>query len=220
MRKLISLFLLLVLTKSSYSQIIDRYGVNVGMSYATQSWDYKLLPSLNFDRDYKVGLMTFLSAEKDFGKALGVRAEIGYIQKGFSTTQELVFSDLSLIKIDKEKVILHDLAINLGLKISPFKFDYSPYILVGVRGDYMISYKPITVKESGFEFTMYESEIKDFTKFNMGGLFGVGIDINKSIYFEVEYNPNITRNFEDKGLSIKDNCWGIKVGINIDKFIK
>jgi hypothetical protein len=83
----------------------------------------------------------------------------------------------------------------------------------------MISYKDIKLEELGSElkFNMYESTIQDFNKFNLGGLISLGIDIKDLIYFEIEYNPNITKNLDDTGLCIKDNYWGAKIGLNINK---
>ena len=204
----------------SYGQIIDRYGFNVGASYSTQLWNFKLSP-IDWDIEYKFGLMTFLSGEKFFGK-FGLRAEIGYLQKGFRDTRELIFSDGTSISPENKSVILHDLALNIGLKFTPFKFEYPPYIFIGVRGDYLISYKDIVFEEpiSGWKFNRHKSFIDDFTKLNLGGLFGIGFDIKELFYFEIEYNPNLTKNLDEKGLSIKDKSFGVKFGVNINNLIK
>jgi hypothetical protein len=166
--------------------------------------------------------MTFVSAEKDFVEFLTLRTELGYIQKGFKNNVELTFSDGTSAGVIEENVVLHDLALNLGLKIKPFKFDYSPYLFLGCRGDYMFSHKDVLFKEqaSGLEFSMYESLIEHLDKFNIGGLIGLGIDIKEWLYFEIEYNPNFTTSFKNESFSIKDNCWGAKLGLNINKLIK
>jgi hypothetical protein len=99
---------------------------------------------------------------------------------------------------------------------------WSPYILFGFRGDYMLSYKDIEVIEqgSGIKFKMYESQIDQFNKFNLGALLGLGLEIKHMYYMEVEYNPAITNSFNSEGLKIMDNCWSMKLGININKFFK
>ena len=218
-RKIVIIILFFLLMQYSYGQIIDRYGFNVGASYSTQIWNFKLFP-IDWDIEYKFGLMTFLSGEKFFGK-FGLRVEIGYLQKGFRDASELIFSN-GTSSPENKSVILHDLALNIGLKFTPFKCEYSTYILIGVRDDYLISYKDIVFEEpiSGLEFGKYKSTIDDFTKLNFGGLLGVGIDIKEMFYFEVEYNPNFTKSIDEDGLSIKDNCFGVKLGININKLIK
>ena len=217
-QRLVFILVLILIAKFSHSQIIDRYGINIGTSYSTQIWNYKLV-NVDSDNEYKIGLQAFLQSEKDFGNLLALRTEFGYIQKGFKNNVKLTSAEGTFIGTNNDNVILHDLALNLGLKVKPLKTDYSPYILVGIRGDYLISYKDIELEEpgSGLKFNMYESTIEDFNKFNLGGLIGLGIDIRDLIYFEIEYNPNFTNNFDDTGLSIKDNCWGAKIGLNINK---
>ncbi len=220
--KLLLIFTLILATKLSHSQIIDRYGFNTGLSYSTQTWDYKLI-SFDSDNKYKFGFQAFLQAEKDFGDFLALRTEFGYIQKGFKNNSiDLKFADGTTAELINENAVLHDLALNIGLKVKPLKSDFSPYLLAGLRGDYMISNSCIMFKEpaSGMTFNFFEPEFKEFNKFNLGGLIGVGIDIKDLIYFEVEYNPNFTKNLDNKGLSVKDNCWGAKIGLNINKLIK
>ncbi len=217
-QKLVFILALTLIAKLSHSQLIDRYGINVGTSYSTQIWDYKLI-NVDSDNEYKFGFQAFLQAEKDFGKLLALRTELGYIQKGFKNNLTLTSAEGTFVGTNNDNVILHDLALNLGLKIKPLKTDFSPYFLAGLRGDYMISYKDVEIEEpgSGLKFNIYESTIEDFNKFNIGGLIGLGVDIKDLFYFEIEYNPNFTKNFDDTGLSIKDNCWGAKIGLNINK---
>ena len=217
-QKLVFILALTLIAKLSHSQIIDRYGINVGTSYSTQIWDYKLI-NVDSDNEYKFGFQAFLQVEKDFGELLALRTEFGYIQKGFKNNLTLTSAEGTFVGTNNDNVILHDLALNLGLKIKPLKTDFSPYFLAGLRGDYMISYKDVEIEEpsSGLKFNMYESTIEDFNKFNIGGLIGLGVDIKDLIYFEIEYNPNFTKNFDDTGLSIKDNCWVAKIGLNINK---
>lgn len=220
-RKLVLILVLTIITKISYSQIIDRYGINIGASYSTQIWDYKLI-SLDLDNEYKTGFQVFIQAEKDLGKIMALRTEIGYIQKGFRDDIEFRYSNNgpALTKIN-DNVVLHDIALNIGLKIKPLKADYlSPYIIAGLRADYMFSYKDIEFEEpNGNKINLYKDFIEEFNEFNVGGLIGLGIEWNRLLYFEVEYNPGITKSLNNKNLSIRDNCWGAKIGLNINKLI-
>ncbi|MBN2730589.1 MAG: PorT family protein [Bacteroidales bacterium] len=217
-QRLVFILALSLIATISHSQIIDRYGINIGTSYSTQIWDYKLV-NVDSDNEYKFGFLAFLQAEKDFGKLLALRTEFGYIQKGFKNNLKHISEEGIYTGTNNDNVILHDLALNLGLKIKPLNTDFSPYFLAGLRGDYMISYKDVEIEEpsSGLKFNIYESTIEDFNKFNIGALIGLGIEIKGLIYFELEYNPNFTKNLDETGLSIKDNCWGAKIGLNINK---
>ena len=202
-RKSIFIIFFILSIQFSYGQIIDKYGLNVGTSYSTQLWNHKMMTT---DFNYKFGLMTFLSAEKYFGK-FGLRTEIGYIQKGFKDKMELFNVDGTPLTVEKNNETLHNLAMNIGLKVHPIRLDNSPYVFVGVRGDYLISHS-----KNGW----YKLIIDEFSKFNLGGLFGIGIDFKELFYFEIEYNPGFTKNFDNGVVSIKDNCFGVKFGVNIN----
>ncbi|GAB1405688.1 MAG: porin family protein [Lentimicrobiaceae bacterium] len=197
-QRLVLIIALTLMAKLSYCQIIDRYGINIGTSYSTQIWDFKLI-KVDSDNEYKPGLQAFLHVDKDLGDLFALRTELGYIQKGFKTNVALVFPDGTEAGRVTDNVIFHDLALNLGLKVKPLKIDYSPYFMVGLRSDYMIDYKDIEVEEpnSGMKIGILKSTIDEFNKFNFGGLIGLGIDIKDLIYFEIEYNPNFTKSYDD-----------------------
>lgn len=211
-----------MLTKYGTAQFVDKYGFNIGLSYSNQLRDYKLISVDNPNMDYKLGLAVFLSAEKKISKVFSIRPEIGYIQKGFKNNVEMIFSDGTSAGVNKENVIFYNLGLNVGLKITPFDFKIVPYALLGFRCDYMLSYKDIEFEEqgSGLIFNMYKSEIDKFNKLNLGGLIGIGFELNDLTYMEFEYNPSITKSYKSKGLDIRDNCWGLKVGFNINKLKK
>lgn len=217
-------YLLLVLfisaiSKCGTAQFIDNYGLNIGASYSNQLWDYKRINVENPGEEYKPGLLIFLSAEKKLNKIFSIRPEIGYIQKGFKDNTELRFSDGTSAGANNGNLVLHDLALNVGLKFTPFNIKWTPYALIGLCGDYMLSYKDVVIIEenTGLEFRMYEPVVDKFNKATLGGLLGIGFEINDLLYFEIEYNPAITSNLNDDGLEIKDNCWGAKFGFNINQ---
>lgn len=221
-QKLLIITFLLLLTKYATAQLVDKYGFNLGLTYSNQLWDYKLISVDNPNKDYKPGLAVFLSAEKKISKVFSIRPEIGYIQKGFKNNIEMTFTDGTSAGVDKKNVIFHDLGLNVGLKITPFDFKIVPYALLGFRCDYLLSYKDIEFEEqgSGLKFNMYKSNIEEFNKINLGGLIGIGFELNDLTYIEFEYNPSITKSYSSKALDIRDNCWGAKVGFNINKLKK
>jgi len=221
-QKLLIIAFLLLQYKYGSAQFIDNYGFNLGLSYSTQFWSFKLL-SMEMNKDYKPGFAVFFSAEKKISKVFSIRPEIGYIQKGFKNNVEVHSSDGIPLGVDKKNVIFHDLGLNVGLKITPFDFKIVPYALLGFRCDYMLAYKDILFEEegSGLIFNMYQSDIDCFNKTNLGGLIGIGFEINDLTYIEFEYNPSITQSYRSaNGLNTKDNCWGAKVGFNINKLNK
>lgn len=217
---LIAFFLILFIEYGT-AQFIYKYGLNIGMSYSNQLWNYKLISIGNQDKYYKSGLSIFLSAEKKINRIFSIRPEIGYIQKGFKNNLDIIIIDGTSRKVYKQNVILHDFCTNIGLKITPFKKTWTPYAIIGLRGDYMFSYKDVIIIEqaSGLIFNMYKNDIDKFNKANLGGLICIGLEYKNSTYFEIEFNPTITNSFNSAELEIRDICWGIKIGLNINKLI-
>lgn len=214
-------FVLISAPRVLNGQIIDSYGINLGVSYSTQLWDYQSVP-INLDTYYKAGLMAFIQAEKAVSKRFALRTELGYIQKGFKNKFEWMSADGASAHVNKDNVVLHDLALNLALKVKPYESDYSPYLVAGFRGDYLIAYQDVVIEEpeSGLTWHLFESAIEEFNKLNVGGLLGIGIEFKKWFYLELEYNPNLTKNFKGEFLRIRDNCWGVKLGLNMNKLVK
>jgi len=220
-QKFVLIFTFLLTAWCSSGQVADRYGVSLGTSYSRQMWHLNGI-LYDMDHDYKIGLQTFLFAEKDLGKMLSLRTELGYVQKGFGNEFEWITENGSTGNISKDNVVLHDLALDLGVKIRPFSGVYAPYIALGCRGDYMLSYKDAVIVEpgSGLEFNIYESTLSKFNRFNLGALLGLGVEFKDFLFFELEFNPNFTKNFESGAMSIKDKCWGAKLGVYINKTAK
>lgn len=203
-RKILLVFLFIFISNFANSQVIDNYRVNFGITISSQVWDYKLIRSNSSYIRYKSGIQSFFQAEKELGRILALRTELGYIQKGFKNNIQFTFADGTIADSKKENVVFHNLALGFGYIIKPRKTDFFPYFLVGIRGDYLISYKDIILIEptSGKKFQIYDSILMNYNRFNCGGVIGIGIDIEDFIYFEVEYNPNFAENYNTTELSI------------------
>nr|WP_321356450.1 outer membrane beta-barrel protein [uncultured Draconibacterium sp.] len=211
---LIFLCILLVGAVHVKAQFIDRYSVSVGTTYATQEWDYVNWPDWENNKSYRLGFTAFLSAEKDLNNLFVLRTDIGYIQKGFLNDQELFVVDgTSAGTIDKD-VIFHNLALGLTFKIAPFSTGFSPYALVGARGEYLLDYKDsyFTEEGSGLEFPMFGNRIDEFNKLGLNGVVGLGIELGNLFYFEIEYNDNLSRKTDDTAIEVSDICWVAKLG--------
>ena len=92
---------------------------------------------------------------------------------------------------------------------------------MGLRGDYLVSYKDICFEEpgSGLIFGIYKNQIKEFNSFNLDGLLLLGLNFKNIYNLEFGYNPAITNIYIDHSLSIKDNCWEFRVGLNLNKIL-
>ena len=204
------------------AQIIDNYGLRIGAGFSNQYWDYKneMFSDLSSWKKDKLSLSIYLNAEKKLNNFLSIRPEIGYIQKGFNDDIIFTTAEGEQIDTDIKDVILHNLSGNIGLKISPVDFIVKPYLIAGIRGDYMIDYKDFEVEVQGVKYGLYKSTIDDFNKFTLSGLIGIGLDYKSLVYIDFEFNPAFTKNLDDTGISIKDRYYGLSIGLNINTLIK
>ena len=220
-RRLITILgLILILTNNAHSQFLEHYGLRVGAGLSNQYWDYKIFPGSSEWKKDKIGLAIFFNAEKKLNKYLSIRPDIGYIQKGF--IEDILLSsetgeDIGIVNND---VILHDLSLDLSVKLSPFHFKFKPYIIAGLRGDYLFGYKGFQIEQNGVKQDLYKEVLDGFKKFTLGGLIGIGIEYNNLFYLDVEYNPAFTKNLNWTGISIKDRYFGLTLGLNINEVIK
>ena len=220
--KIFIIILLSIISKFGAAQFFDKYGFSIGTSYSNQLWDHKLISVDNPNKEYKIGLSVFLSAERKINKQLSIRPEIGYIQKGFKNDMEFTSYDGTSLGTSNKSAIFHDFGFNIGLKIAPFNLKFSPYALLGLQCSYMFTYKDIIFVEnvSGLEFNVYKDQIDKFNKFNLGGTIGIGLELNNLTYLEFAYNPPLTNSFNDASLRINDNSMELKLGFNINKLVE
>ena len=101
------------------AQILDGFGFRIGGGLSNQYWNYLDFPDLSDWKDNKYGLSAMINAEKNIYQILSIRAEIGYIQKGFKNDISYIMQQEE-IDLQGEDVIFHDLSINAGLKVAPF----------------------------------------------------------------------------------------------------
>jgi len=223
MKKTLLFGLILIFYATAHGQFFDNYGLRIGAGLSNQYWEYKNEVFSDFSewKENKLGLITYINAEKNINKYISIRPEIGYIQKGFK--EEITFTDEEGFEINTESsiVTLHNLSLNIGGKYTPVDTKIKPFLIVGLRGDYLLGYKDFEVEFEGKTYGLYKSFLDDYEKFVLSGLIGIGIDFNDLVYFDLEYNPALTKNLNEDLLSIKDRFIGMTIGINISEiFIK
>ena len=211
------------------SQIIDNYGIRIGLGLSNQYWNYNnLFPNLQGWRDLKSGYNIQIECEKSINHNLSIKPSIGYFQKGFSDHITLYGVEGEVIKKILYKLYLHDISFNVVAKLVSLNTKYRPYLLIGFRGDYLLDYNNVFIDTRKNEYLDTPSEIVDnnifiydnFNNITFGGLIGIGLKISDLLNTEFEFNPPITKNYKTQGLSISDIYFDLTIGININNLIK
>lgn len=203
-------------------QFIDNYGLKLGAGLSNQYWDYKndMFSNLSGWNDNKVGFIGQVYAEKNIGKFLSFRPVIGYLQKGFVDDITLTTAEGEELAVKDNKVILHDLSMDLSLKIIPIDKNFKPFIFLGLRGDYLLGYRSVIIDFQGENHELDTDLYDDFNKFTLGAIIGFGVLYKDLIFLDLDYNPAMTKNFESDGLAINNNYFSLTLGVNINRLIK
>lgn len=218
--KLISIFAFTIIISHADAQIEDGFGVMIGQTYSNQYNEFNGLDFAAFDHSFKIGLKASAYIERKLGNRLSVRSEIGYIEKGFKLNDQVLRRNGGAFGIRNDRVIFHNLAFDIGLKMKIFKNEKAPYIFTGIRVDYLFSYRDVElVFVPGPEepIGLFGFEIDQNDKQSYGGLFGIGFDSRGQYFFELVYNPNLAKSQNQEGFSTKDVAWVAKVGFNLKK---
>ena len=205
----------LLISRIVSAQFIDNYGLRIGVGISNQYWEYKydMFSNLSGWKENRLGPIIYLNAEKKIIKYLSIRTEFGYNQKGFK--DEIYYINSTL----EDNVILHNLSLNIGGKFTPIDTKLKPYIILGLRVDYLLDYKDFEVDENGEKYRIYHSILDDYKRFVLSGLIGIGLVYHELVYLDIEFNPAITKNLDDSGMSIKDKYFGFTIGLNINNLI-
>ena len=220
MKKVALIVIILFISVFVNAQFIDNYGFRTGTGLSSQYFEFKdaRLDDLSEWKENKLGFVFYVNAEKKLNKYFSIRPEIGYIQKGYKYDVSFITQDLEEINIINENIILHNLSVNISGKITPIQSKVKPYLILGLRCDYLFDYKGIEVEYQGSTHEFGENTLEEYDKFVLSGLLGLGVEFNNTFYFDIEYNPAITKNLDNSILSVKDSYVGVTVGMNLNTF--
>jgi hypothetical protein len=165
----------------------------------------------------KISFTGQVYVEKYVGKYISLSPAIGYTQKGFVEDILLLGAEDEKLGIFDNRVVLHDLSLDMSFKIIPFQWCNKPYLLFGLRGDYLLDTRSVIVNFNGENHESDTSFYDKLNKFTLSGLVGIGILYNNLISVEFEFNPAISRNFNSDLLAIHDRFYSLTLGININK---
>ena len=213
MKVILFLFSIILFVASSEAQIIKSYGLKLGITSASQNWDYSNTSGfsyLSFDSDSRIGMNVGLFAEFLDLPFLSVVAEANYFQKGM---KDQIPETTTAQPDGTGKFITWDTRVDY-INISAFgklRYDLgilSPYVLLGPKIDFELNKKnslgPINVVEENFK------------KNRFGFKIGVGSEISLgSIHLlaELLYDIDTNELYKSENLKVKSNSFDLRIGV-------
>ena len=211
---LLTLLIVLSITQKSNAQLLKDVGIKTGICFSNQDWTYKI-SDRTLEKDYRTSLNLALSLEWFDREIITLVTDVRYIQKGFQEkkiVREPRDPEHGHYKMFKTR--FDYLTFSPQLKVRKEINKVIPYIYIGPRIDYYLSYK------SDFDLSRIEN---DFKKIIFGLNYGLGISYRiKDIGISLEYthfydftnaiHTQTTAN--TTGIIIKNNAYTIDLGIN------
>jgi len=219
MRKVIVLALILVAGSIAKAQVIDNYGIRLGVGVANQQWKYKsdMFGDLTDWKDNYTGFSVYANVEKQFNKFIALRPEIGYAQKGFNESLQILTDEADPVFSDtKQNLVLHNIVLNLAGKFTPIETTFKPYLLLGLRSDFLIGYNDVQVGQGENSIGIYKEIVDEYKSTLLSGILGLGFDYKELVYIEFEYCPPFSSIYDNSALSISDKFYEFTVGVNIN----
>ncbi len=201
---------MILFNSQSFGQIINGYGVKLGVTNAFQNWDYKVTNMNSFDSDKRWGINVGAFVELINSPFFSINTEINYNQKGMKEDVAITTAShpggTGEYKTHNNRIDYLTFALlgKLSYKILLFK----PYIFVGPRMDLQIS-KSIS---KGWE------DVFDKMKKSVYGIsFGIGTEMMEILQIpllvEFQYNYDFTDVYKNDNLVINNNSLDVKLGV-------
>jgi opacity protein-like surface antigen len=198
----------LVFLSVTHAQSIIGYGIKGGFAVANQNFDYS---SFGVDtKSNRVGLSGSAFVELSGFKFISLLTEVNYIQKGMVEKQIITGEDspepLGTLELDNR---VDYISIPILAKMTFRNKFLSPFITIGPRFDFLLSYK----SENSFFDTIYEK----FGALDIGGDFGAGTEYQISnpfvLLLELRYSHSYSDAYKTKLLSVKNNSYQFLFGL-------
>ena len=202
------LFLIFTVISISFSvqaQIINNYGVKLGLISSDLSYNnFQTTP----ETERKLGFIGGAFVEWFNNPIFSMITQIEYAQKGYS--YEIVVTGEGGPEPLGTKTYNNNLDYLLIPVYAKAKITLSsliPYVFAGTRVDFLLGYS-----------TEFDSTI--FSKFKntaFGGVLGLGIEpllgIPLNPFLEFRYDFDFTNSYDENGMTIKNNAFVILIGV-------
>ena len=218
MKKLLFALLLLV-AKNGLAQ--NYYSVVNKFNAATQLNSDPTKPEdgtfqWNWLSTYGVGIQ----CQKDIFKNTVARYGVSYIKKGFRDMWQYGAIGTDVVESNTLKNEFEYISFDVLLKryLSKLRL-LRPYICVGIRTDYLFKTKLQSLSTTQSLFEPFKS-YSNFNKLSGGWLLGIGAEINKLLFIELEVNKDLTKTINNERLIAKNVICSLNLGININELIR
>jgi hypothetical protein len=193
---------------TTQAQLINGYGVKLGMSYANQNFDYTD-KDLTLDTKYLSGTGAGVFVEWLKLPLIGVTTEVLYVQKGMKMTSvKTTVSDPSGVGTIETNNRVNYLSIPVLAKLKFGGVLLSPYIVAGPRFDVLLSY-------DSNEKQLYD----DFKSTVVGGDIGVGAELSfilpVALSAELRYSTDFDNSYETDLLQVKNKAFLLLLGMRL-----
>ncbi len=228
MRKVIILILLGLCLKSVLAkQPIVNFGLEAKLNSANQMVHNPqniASETYHWESLNGIGANSFLEFQPN--RIWKFTGRFGYNQKGFIQEEQTVFKVINNNKIEapitsteSHKNKFHYLNLDAVVKYNLGKKMIIPFLETGLRANYLIAEKRGSAdlfKISGNQFYNY----KDYKKFAMGLIAGLGICYENKIFLLFETDIDLSKSVNTTDLSVKNRVFSVILGVNINQLFR
>ncbi|MCX6167790.1 MAG: porin family protein [Ignavibacteriales bacterium] len=191
------------------AQLIKNYGIKAGSTSTTQSWNWPAQSGVIANSEPQQGLDVGFFVEWFDLPALSAITEIHYTQKGSKENTNIMITDLQhpdgtgrflsySTRISYLTIpVLLKVRMNLGL--------FAPYLFAGPRFDYKLSSSSTSISY-------------DPNKLDIGGTFGIGLDLAPILpsrfALEFRYSPTFQDCYSNNSLKVRNSSMEFLVALN------
>lgn len=196
-------FLLFYGSTQAFSQALNSYGLTFGVTRSTEKWD-----STNYSQKmrFRNGLNGSFFLEFYYHDRFTWRTELMYNQKG-AKLLDTVFSVYAKSRTNYA-------CWNNYLRIRHEMYDYTPYILIGPRVEYLVSASGTPSHPPAKDFSAVQPILN---MFHISAAIGAGCEYNAYdpwiLFAEFYYNRDVTNAYSAKDFSVRNRNYELKVGI-------
>ncbi len=207
----VALILVFACVSQSNAQLLDSYGIKLGLTSASQKVDYGSTPYylVGIPMDRRIGFNAAIYAEWFKLSMFSVVTQVEYAQRGFTQELKTVGGTSQDVRVHSRNVRIDYLSIPLLIKASPWKWLASPYLIAGVRMD---------IRMSASDDLAGTSWIQDhFRRSIWGASAGIGLESHSllpiPILLEFRYNVDAIDSYNVNTIKARNNAFDFWLGV-------